>query len=345
MNTFPKRVLSWTLLAMLTLVIGLLFLFVGEFFGIKTWTNQSADIAVETREQLVIFQDERSEAVLLFVGDIMLSRVVGTKMETIGDYKYPFLEAANVLENVDLTFGNLEGPISDRGQNQGSIYSFRADPRVVEGLSYAGIDVLSLANNHIWDWGETALLDTISLLARAGITPVGAGANYEQANKPALFEIGKVKMAVLAYTNLLPKNLQAGYETPGLSDFDVDKVVEVVSTLTEEGNLVVILMHWGEEYKTSANNSQKEIARVLIDAGADLIVGHHPHVVQELEQYGDGWVAYSLGNFVFDQSFSEDTMRGVALRVRVNSNGILEAKLMPVSINKNFQPSFVDDLL
>ncbi|OGY56117.1 MAG: hypothetical protein A2119_02810 [Candidatus Colwellbacteria bacterium GWA2_46_10] len=340
MSIPAKRALLWVLLVVSTFLLGFMLLFIGKLLVIKAQIDRSTSVIGEAEERLAMLPDKPSRAVLLFVGDIMLSRSVGAKMEAVGDYRYPFLEIADILRSADLAFGNLEGPISDQGRNQGSIYSFRADPRVIEGLSYAGFDVLSLANNHIWDWGTDALLDTVSILERTGITPIGAGENYEKANMPALFEVGKTKVAILAYTNLLPKNMQAVQETPGLSDFDLTAIKELVSSLVSQGDLVVVSMHWGDEYETSANGVQKDIARGLIDAGADLVVGHHPHVIQELEQYGEGWIAYSLGNFVFDQSFSDETMRGAALRVELEGGNIANATLVPVRISPDFQASF-----
>ncbi len=335
-----ERTLLWVLLIIAALSAGWLFLFVSELSAVIVKANQSTSVTTELEERLAILQNEHSKVVMLFVGDIMLSRSVGIRMETVDDYRYPFLKVADILRGADLVFGNLEGPISDQGRNQGSIYSFRANPRVVEGLSYAGIDVLSLANNHIWDWGTAALLDTVSILEGADITPIGAGTNSKQANKPALFKIGKAKVAVLAYTTLLSKSLGANSETPGLSTFDLARIKEVVSNLSKEGNLVVVSMHWGKEYETSANDLQRDIAKELIDSGVDIIVGHHPHVVQELEQYGNGWVAYSLGNFIFDQNFSEETMRGAILRVELDGGNIANVTLMPVRISSDFQASF-----
>ena len=335
-----ERALMWVLLVLSTLsLIGIL-LFISELTFSAVRIHQSSKIATELRERLAMFQSEHSRAVMLFVGDIMLSRSVGSRTKIMGDYKYPFLEAGDILRSADLTFGNLEGPISDRGHDQGSIYSFRADPQVIEGLTFAGMDVLSLANNHIWDWGRDALLDTVSILEGVDITPVGAGANYEQANKHALFNVGNAKVAILAYTNLLPESLGASNETPGLSDFDLNRMEMIVSDLSEKGYLVVVSMHWGDEYEALSNNSQKNIARNLVDVGADLIVGHHPHVVQELEQYGNGWIAYSLGNFIFDQTFSADTMRGAALKVELNGERINNVSLLPINISSDFQASF-----
>ncbi len=275
---------------------------------------------------------------LLFVGDIMLSRSVGEKIEEIGDYRYPFLESAEFLRQADLTFANLESPISARGRNQGSQYSFRADPRTVEGLTFAGFDVVSLANNHIWDWGSEALTDTVSILETNGIETVGAGRNYEEANQPVVKEVSGNKIAFLAYTNLYPEGLEAGESRPGISDFDSaqKKIVEA----KEVADIVVVSLHWGDEYGSRSNQVQQTIGRSLVDAGADLVIGHHPHVIEEIEPYGDGWIIYSLGNFVFDQNFSKATREGLAVFAKVQQKKVVSLETIKVEISPAFQPSF-----
>lgn len=285
---------------------------------------------------------------LLFVGDIMLSRSVGSQMQKRDDYLFPFRLCADTLKSADITFGNLEGPISSRGKNQGSKYSFRADPRVVEGLTYAGFDALSLVNNHIWDWGSDALVDTISILKENKISPVGAGENFDTANRLWVQEVGGTKVGFLAYTNLYPKNLQATQTSPGISMFDMPNILKLVEKIRErrEVNVLVVSLHWGREYETEAGQQQKEIARQLIDAGVDIVVGHHPHVAQEMEEYTSvqsgrrGVIFYSLGNFVFDQNFSEETMRGLAGEVVVSRSGVESVTTHNVSINSLFQPVF-----
>ena len=288
----------------------------------------------------------------MFVGDIMLSRGITKQIEKYQDNRYPFLKIASTTQSADLTFGNLEGPISSRGRNQGSIYSFRAKPEAVEGLKFAGFDILSLVNNHIWDWGKEALEDTIDILKENEIEPVGIDRNYEEANAPVIFEINLqtsdipkindnirmsdvqrlnwdigspkiesyiTKIAFLAYTNLYPNSFKANGNSAGISDFDIEKIKNEIKYLKESqtADIVVISFHWGEEYQTRSNKTQQNIAHGLIEAGADLIVGHHPHIIQEIEQYQDCWIAYSLGNFVFDQSFSEETMRSLIDRKSV----------------------------
>ena len=284
--------------------------------------------------------DYSKPVTLAFVGDVMLSRAVGSEMKNKNNYDFPFLLADDFLKNSDITFGNLEGPISDRGINQGSVYSFRDNPRAVEGLVYAGFDVMSLANNHIFDWGRDALMDTATTLTANGIVPIGVGKNFDDANSPAIIESGNLKVAFLAYTNLYPKSLDAGPASPGISEYDVKNIDSEVKKIknNKQADIVVVSLHWGTEYETHADEWQKDVAHLIIDAGADVVVGHHPHVTQEVELYKNGVIFYSLGNFVFDQPFSQETTHGLAAKVEVSKDGLKSVQVYNVPINKFYQP-------
>ena len=278
------------------------------------------------------------EIKLILVGDLMLDRGVANQIKKHGDFNYPFLNLADFLNSTDLVFGNLEGPISSGGVKQGSIYSFRFDPKVAEALRWAGFDVVSLANNHILDYGSTALLDTRSYLEESGVKFAGAGKNYEEANGAAILEVKSKKLAFLAYTNLLPKGLAAQGGQAGVSDFDVSKIKTKIKELKEKADLVIVSMHWGEEYQPKVSLSQQKIAHEFIEVGADLVVGHHPHVPEEIEQYKDGWIIYSLGNFVFDKNFSDETMEGLVAEVKIIDGKIDSVEPIRVKINPTFQP-------
>lgn len=313
-----------------------------------------ANLLAEKFEDFEKLNKAREASTLLFAGDVMLSRFVGREIVRHKAPAYPFLKIADTLSQADLTFGNLEGPISSRGKNQSSSLSFRADPQAVAGLKFAGFDVMSLANNHIWDWGRVALGDTISILEENGIKPVGAGRNFQEANTPAILEAKGTKIAFFAFTNLYPKGLEAKKDAPGISRFDTNAISEAIRLVRPSVDIVVVSFHWGDEYKTRSNSKQQEIGHALVDAGADLIVGHHPHVIQEIEQYPPspaasegrgrhGWIAYSLGNFVFDQNFQEEelykeTMRGLMLEVRVQGGKIVGVEPIEIKINPTFQP-------
>ncbi len=275
---------------------------------------------------------------IYFTGDVMLSRDVARQMKLHNDFSFPFRLIASSTRGADLTIGNLEGPISDRGVNQGSIYSFRDDPRVVAGLSFAGFDAMVLANNHIADWGRVALSDTVSILNNGGIRTIGAGRNEEEANNAFIVDIKGTKVAIVAYTNLYPNSFSAYGSTPGISHSSEEVMTTTVRGLRAKADVIVVAMHWGEEYETHSNAYQERIGRMLIDAGADLVVGTHPHVVQEIERYKNGWIAYSLGNFVFDQNFSDEVRNGIIVRLTIGDRHNLAIDEIPISINSYYQP-------
>jgi len=277
---------------------------------------------------------------LFFVGDIMLDRGVEAKVKKYGqgNWKFPFLKIADTLKKSDILFGNLEGPVSDKGRNVGSIYSFRADPKAIEGLSYAGFDVLSVANNHCFDYTISALEDTFLRLKEVNIDYVGGGFNEEEAYAPIIKEIKGAKIAFLAYTNLGSPSWQAKKNRSGIAWLTKEKLEEGVKTARKQADIVIVSFHFGDEYQTQSNAEQKDFAHLAIDSGANLVVGHHPHVVQEIEKYGEGYISYSLGNFIFDQNFSEETMEGLLLKVLVEGKKIKEVLPLDVKINEFFQP-------
>jgi poly-gamma-glutamate synthesis protein (capsule biosynthesis protein) len=276
------------------------------------------------------------EHTLLFVGDVMLSRGVGAKMKAEGDWTLPFRDLASVLSAADLTFGNLECPVSDVGRDRRHLYSFRADPKAIEGLKLAGFDVMSVANNHMYDWDPPALLDTLRRLRESGIAPVGAGANDLAAHYPQLVNLADLKLAFLAYVNVEPKAAIAAPDKPGVAWLERDRVLADIRFARPLADLVVVSLHWGTEYAPQPQRGQVEIAHQMVDAGADLLVGSHPHVVQPLERYRGRWIAYSLGNLVFDQKAPE-TRRGAMLKVKVIERQITEAIPISVSIDRAFQ--------
>ena len=279
---------------------------------------------------------EKREHTLLFAGDVMLSRGVGARMESQDDWTLPFEEIAETLRSADLRFCNLECPISDQGRNLHHLYSFRADPRALEGLKAAGFDIVSLANNHAYDWGPAALLDSLERLRAAGIRAVGAGENILAAHYPVLINAGGLRLAFLGYVEIDPKEATAGVDRPGVAWLDPAQVLADIRFARPLADLVIVCPHWGVEYAVKPARDQVEFAHRMIDAGADLIVGSHPHVVQPLEAYHDRWIAYSLGNFVFDQK-NTATHRGLMLKVTVRDKRIADATPVPIDINSRFQ--------
>jgi poly-gamma-glutamate capsule biosynthesis protein CapA/YwtB (metallophosphatase superfamily) len=273
---------------------------------------------------------------LLFVGDVMLSRTVGRKMAAEQDWTYPFEKIAPTLRAADLTFGNLECPVSDTGRDRHHLYSFRADPRAIAGLTYAGFDVMSVANNHMYDWGPAALMDTVRRLRAAGIRPVGAGANDLDAHYPVIVNLHGVRIAFLAYVDVPPEQAAAEADRPGVAWLDPARVVTDIRFARRLADVVIVSCHWGVEYMRRPLRRQVEMAHEMIDAGADLVVGGHPHVVQPLEEYHGHWIAYSLGNFIFDQH-DPPTHHGLMLEVTLEGKKITAVRPVPITIDRSLQ--------
>jgi len=291
------------------------------------------------------FEGLREEPiVLVFVGDIMLDRGVEYMVEKYGegDYQFPFLKTADYFQKADILFGNLESVISDKGSRVGSIYSFRAEPKAIEGLVLAGFDILSVANNHIFDYGRLAMEDSFGRLKEAGIEYIGGGFTQQEACSPLLKEIRNTTIAFLAYNDLGSEYWAAAQNRSGICWLG-EKIGEEIEKAKEVSDLVVVSLHFGDEYQLEPNSEQRHFSQLAIDSGADLVIGHHPHVVQPLEKYRNGQIAYSLGNFVFDQGFSPETREGMSLEVLIKGGGIEKITPVKVKINDFFQPEIVDD--
>jgi poly-gamma-glutamate synthesis protein (capsule biosynthesis protein) len=334
------RLFLWTAILVIGVWLWGLVVWTGELrkeTNSLAWSAKNFSAAVSQLQNNI--ERNAPTSTLVFVGDIMLSREVGAKMENSGDWEWPFQKIKTYLSGADLAFGNLEGPISDKGQNQGSIYSFRADPRAMAGLRAGGLDVLSLANNHIWDWGRAAMVDTIDRLTAADIVALGVGQNRKEANHGKIFNIKGTKVGFLAYTDLYPESLAASENDLGISFWSQDQVLSDLKRLRAESDILVVSWHSGTEYKKIPDAEQEKKYQWLVSSGADLVVGHHPHVVQPVTRFAGGWIAYSLGNFVFDQKFSKETMEGLFLEVSIRNGKITKVEEKKVLIGQDFQPS------
>ncbi len=283
-------------------------------------------------------QPELSAIRIILTGDLMLDRGVEYIVEKQGngDFRFPFLKIADYLNEADIVFGNLEGPISDKGVKVGSIYSFRNDPKAIEGLTYANFNILSLANNHAFDYGRKALENCLTRLTAAGINYVGAGFSEKEAFSPVIKKIKETKIGFLAYTNLGPETWQANGENSGIawiSEDSFEKISEDIKSAKENSDILIVSLHAGEEYQKTPMQFQIDFAKMAREAGADIFIGHHPHVVQP--------DFYSLGNFVFDQSFSEETTKGLLMEVVIQDKKIEGIEPKEIQINDYFQPTLL----
>ena len=283
---------------------------------------------------------EEPTLILNAVGDVMLARQV-SKAITRNNLTYPFQEAGSFLAGADLTFANLESPVASGGERlPGKGIWFRAKPETVTCLTGAGIDVVSLANNHVLDYGSPALLETIQYLSAAGIRPVGAGQTITEARLPVIIEEKGVKVAFLAYSDMAdivwsyahPRSLRATASLPGVAPLVPEEILADIDLAGLKADVVIISLHWGNEYQEVPTVQQRQLAHTLIDRGASIIIGHHPHVFQGIEVYGRGLIAYSLGNFLFDQDWSEATREGLLMQIKLTKAGWQEARVFPVQI-------------
>ncbi len=281
-------------------------------------------------------------------GDLMLDRGVEYKVKTEGggDWRFPFRLISSQSQKADIFFINLEGPVSKRGRRQGSIYSFRFEPESIEGLRFAGVDVVSLANNHTLDYGREALLDTFENLKNNGIVYTGAGKDKEEAFSLKTLKIGENKVGFLAYTDMGSVYWQAKSDYAGLAWIDkerIDNVYNYIKKIKREklADILIVSLHSGVEYSRQPTAFQKNFARSCINAGADIVAGHHPHITQPIEEYKNGYIAYSLGNFLFDQGFSVETMKGVILEAQIKDGKITKVVEKNISLNSGFQPSLI----
>ncbi len=264
-------------------------------------------------------------ATLLAVGDVMLGRGVLAEPD-------PFADVTSWLHTADLVLGNFEGVIADlHASPTPPGYDLRMPSTAVAQLHAAGFSVMGLANNHSLDLGPAGLEQTAAQLTAAGLVVVGAGPDRETAVQPTLFTINNTRLALLAF-NAIPDPVgQDAILSPGWTraDWDAATAVAAVADARVQANGVIVSIHWGYEYQLQVDPAQRRLAQALFDAGADLIIGHHPHVVQETAVESGRFVAYSLGNFVFDQGQGE-TGQGLALRAIFDDDGLLGVQALPV---------------
>ena len=277
-------------------------------------------------------------SVLAAAGDLLFDRKVARTAKQKGDLKYPLLETAEIFRRADLAFANLECPLSTRGDQ---INMFRANPAVAEVLTFAGFDLVSLANNHIFDYGLVAFLDTIECLQERGIIPLGVGENIYEARTPRIVRVNGARVAFLAYTQIgpgftytrVPQHWAATIDLPGVAEARADYIRMDVAQAKAEADLVIVSFHWGNEYVHYPTDYQKAWGRTALAAGADLVIGHHPHVLQGIEFGDDAIIAYSLGNFVFDQ-VTYSRRQSLILQAAFDEYGLHQLRLVPILITE-----------
>ena len=273
------------------------------------------------------------------VGDIMLAGS-GENIYRKNGYDYPFDATRKTLKQGDLVIGNLESPITSSGvEFREKKFRFKADPKASLALRNAGFTHLSLANNHILDYGADGLRQTLAALDTNSIIYAGAGMNLASARKAGIVAIHGVKVAFLSYSLTHPDEFFAGAETAGTAPGYARHFTADIKQAKRNADCVIVSFHWGGEGLEKPKPYQITTAHTAIDAGADIIIGHHPHVLQGVERYKDGVIFYSLGNFAFG---SNSRSSAVSMIARITfDGGVKEVEIIPLNVlntQVRFQP-------
>lgn len=280
------------------------------------------------------------EIKILFVGDTMLARSVGDNLQKGTD---PFELIRPTFLNYGAVIANLETTISDKGAAiKGKAWTFLAPVESTNYLQSAGITAVSLANNHTKDYGDEALLDTISRLNAVNIKNFGAGATKDAAFSGQTIEVGSVKIGLIAFNEIENKYTMSN-SGPTSAWTNLPLIKQSITELKKTADLVIIMPHWGTEYSTGQTDWQRQLGQKLIDAGADLIIGNHPHVVQPSEDYNGKKIYYSLGNFVFDKMEGlKGATSGEMVEVVIENKQIKSSTTIAIKIGKDGRPTLAN---
>lgn len=268
-------------------------------------------------------KDKKQEVTLILGGDVMLGRTVMTTSREKNDPRYPFLKIGTELYNADLVFVNLEAPLIDRCPDSYEGLIFCADPSMLAGLVYAGVDIVNLANNHILNYGEQGLGQTKAFLSQRKIDYTGLG-------DLVVRKVGDTKFGFL------------GFDKVTNTDDFTEQEINLIKNSNDSVEVLVVSVHWGNEYQEEPTQKQVQWARQLVENGADVVVGHHPHWVQTVANIDGKPVYYSLGNLVFDQMWSEKTKQGLVVKLTFRDKEVVDEKLIKIYMKDWAQPEFVD---
>jgi poly-gamma-glutamate synthesis protein (capsule biosynthesis protein) len=282
------------------------------------------------------------------VGDILLSGTVTELIKNEGA-EGPFIFIIDELRKSDILFGNLECPLSNRGsplKNKCCLYS---QPETLKSLKSAGFNMVSLANNHIFDYGYESFEDTISLLKENNISWFGAGKKLEEARTPVILSINNISIGFLGYSWDFIGSINATKNKFGTAPLSEKLILDDVKKLKEKVDVVIVSLHWCYEREKYPLPSQRKLAHKIIDAGANLILGHHPHVLQGIEEYNGEVIVYSLGNVIFpDISYKQynliqkpENKESIIFQCEISPDGIEDFDIIPVKSNDQFQPTIL----
>ena len=344
---------NWNKIVLIDQNIDLMPVGFGKFFqGDLPGTGLKVFLATKTIDEMKklepvlkdsLIKNPPKATTILAVGDIMLSRDVDTKMDQFGRL-YPFENTVELTKNADFSIANLESPFRD-GVSVPEPMVFGAEKASVEGLVAGGFDAVNLANNHFGNQDQKGMITTFNTLKDKKIDYFGAGLNNVDAAKPLIEDINGRKIAFLGYTDIdvIPNSYIANQNSSGVNIMNIDNLKTDLKNARKKADFVIVSMHAGYEYTNSPSQRQRDFAHAAIDSGADLVIGHHPHVVQGVEFYKGKFIDYSLGNFIFDQPWSTETQQGLVAKFSLTFNHITKIELTPIHIYNWSQPKVITD--
>lgn len=330
----------------LSFLIFLFLLFVQQFLQVPHQPNHATSVLGRTEAKYkpaavtidTIFSNDHSELaklpaerkrVLLVTGDVNPARSVNVRTTKMQNFIWPYEKTADFLRAADVTYINLETPILKNCPLTSVGIRFCGGERNVEGLMHAGIDVVSFANNHAENYGAAGVAETREILRKNGLLVSGVNGSVYK-------DIRGMKFAFLAFNDFGP-------EKASVARANEVTIQSEIATARRQASVVVVMLHWGTEYQSQPNTRQKYLGRFAIDAGADLVVGNHPHWIQAIEMYKNKVIAYSHGNFVFDQMWSRKTREGVVGKYTFFDEQLVDVEFVPVFIENFGQPRLSTD--
>ncbi len=300
-----------------------------------------AATALSDNKRLFVDSMTKRKAVsVAATGDLMMGSWVIDLVEEKG-FDYPFDSTRSLFRHSDISIANLEAPLTHKGSRfENKTFTFKVPPDFIRGIDNAGINVVNLANNHIVDYGCEGLSSTIAVLEDFDVAYCGAGADDTLACRATFLERGGIRFAFLGFSFTYPLDFWAKSDRCGTCHPTEAQMRELIYDCEERADIVVVSFHWGQEKRSTPKSYQIFFARRAIDFGADLVLGHHPHVLQGVEIYRNRLIAYSLGNYIFG-SFSYTSRTSMILRVFVDEFGLVYARIYPINVYNSavqFQP-------
>lgn len=269
---------------------------------------------------------------ILVTGDIIPARSVNSQVLRHNDFTWPYLFTKDITKNADITFADLETPLIQNCPvtNEGMI--FCGDAKNIEGLVYAGVDVVSMGNNHAGNWGKQGVDETVSHLKNKGILATGL-----TDSNLIIIEKNNVTFAFLGFNDISTPQ-------PGVASATEENIKKDIKTAQEQADYVIVQFHWGAEYRDTPDERQIYLGRFAVDNGADLVIGNHPHWIQPLEIYKGKVITYAHGNYIFDQMWSQETREGVLGKYIFYKNQLIDIEFTPIQIDDYGQAKVVEDI-